>query len=426
VDLPKDARPGRSMGTFQALRFRDFRLLWIGSFFSSAGQWIQQATLGWVVYDITGSSVLLGAINGMRSLPMLFVSPLGGVAADRINRKSLMVSTQGFLAAISLVLALALAIDVVKVWHLFVFTFLTGIAWAVNMPVRQTVLFSLVPRDVFPNAFALNSVAWNITRILGPMMAGFLISWLGPEGNFFVQGAAYMGVTISTTLIVIPRIKVPDHRQSVAKDLVEGLRYVVKEPVVRILMFMGLFPVFFAMPYMALLPVFAKDVFEAGPEAFGLLLASAGLGGLFGGLVTASLGRFEHRGILQLGAMLTFGIGLLLLSVMHTVTTGSMVLVITGFSQMIFMATNQTLLQLNIPDQLRGRINSIYMLDRGLVPLGTLLAGVGSEFLGAPVVVAIMGATCGGLAILIFLQVPRMRNMGLNVEMPSYSTDRRK
>jgi MFS family permease len=406
--------PPKRMGTFYALRFRDFQFLWAGTMFSSLGQWIQQTTLGWVVYDLTGSTSLLGAINGVRSLPMLFFGPLGGVAADRMNRKALLVGTQAFLMIVSFALAVGLFFGAVRTWHLFVFTFLTGVAWAFNMPVRQSVMFNVVPRFAVPNAVALNSAAFNVTRILGPSAAGFLISALGPEGNFMVQSAAYLGVTASMFMIAVPALQNSAAKKSVMNNLGEGMRYVAKDKIVLTLMLMGLFPVFFAMPYVALLPVFAKDVFGGGPKGFGFLLSALGVGGLLGGLITASLGRFERRGLMQLAAMAVFGGGLVLFSFMHTMWTGAAMLVITGCTQMIFMTTNQTLLQLNIPDEMRGRITSIYMLDQGLVPLGTLMAGVAAEYLGAPRVVTVMGVVCVGLAVVIFTWMPRVRNMRLS------------
>lgn len=418
AETPKpEAEPLGRQGIFHALRYRDFRLMWIGSFFSSAGQWIQQATLGWVVYSMTGSGSILGAINGMRSVPMLFLSPVAGVAADRMNRKMLMVGTQIFLTVITFALAIDIALGSLEVWHLFVFTFFAGAAWSFNMPVRQSVVFNLVPRSVFPNAFALNSVAFNVTRILGPSSAGFLILWLGPEGNFFIQGIAYLLVSISLLMIVIPASSARGEvrKTSVATSMKEGFRYVFKEPVVRTLMVMGLFPVFFVFPYMGLLPIFAKDVYHGGPQAFGILLSVSGVGGVLGGLFAAKLGNgFERRGLLQIVTMFLFGIGVLIFSLTGALWAGCILLVFTGFSQMVFMTTNQTLLQTNIPDELRGRVTSIYMLDQGLMPLGTVIAGVGSDLFGVQSVVFVMGLTCALLAVVVALWVPRVRNMRLD------------
>ena len=388
--------------------------MWIGSFFSSAGQWIQQATLGWVVYDMTNSPSILGAINGVRSLPMLFLSPVAGVAADMMNRKMLMVATQIFLTFITFVLAAIIALGKLEIWHLFVFTILAGAAWAFNMPVRQSVVFNLVPRSVFPNAFALNSVAFNVTRILGTSSAGFLLLWLGPEGNFFIQGVAYLLVSLSLFMIIIPAVTGEKRKASVAGSMKEGFRYVLKDPIIRTLMLMGLFPVFFVFPYMGLLPIFAKDVYHGEASSFGFLLSVSGIGGVLGGLFTAKLGNgFEKRGLLQIGTMFIFGLGVLVFALTPTLWAGSILLIFTGFCQMVFMTTNQTLLQTNIPDELRGRVTSIYMLDQGLMPLGTVIAGVGSEIFGVQSIVFVMGLTCALLAVAVALWMPRIRNMRL-------------
>lgn len=403
------ARP--HMGTFYSLRFSSFRFLWIGSFFSALGQWIQQTTLGWMVYDLTGSGSLLGLINGMRSLPMLVFSPLGGVSADRVNRRSLMMYTQVFLMLISFGMAVDLAAGTSQIWHLFVFTALTGIAWAFNMPVRQSVIFDLVPRYAFPNAVALNSAAFNSTRILGPTAAGLLLGWIQAQGNFFVQGLAFLGVAVLIMLMTVPASTSNARKQSVGRNLKEGLSFVLKDRTTLTLMVMGLFPVFFAMPYSSLLPIFAKDIYHGGSSAYGLLLSAAGVGGLLGGLFSASLGHFERRGLLQIGAMAGFGGGIFAFSFVDSLWLGAVLMALTGFFQLVFMVTNNTLLQMHIPNELRGRITSLYMLDQGLVPLGTLLAGIGADLAGAPLVVMIMGIACVALAGAVALWVPSMRTM---------------
>ncbi len=188
--------PVASVGlqTFSSLKYRNYRYLFIGQLFSSSGQWIQQVTLSWLVYDLTGSALLLGAINGFRALPFLITGPLGGVAADRVDRRYLMMSTQFALAVSSLVLGFLVYADLIQVWHLFAFTLFTGVAWSFNQPVRQALVPSLVPKEDLLNAIALNSSAFNITRIIGPAIGGYLIDRVGIAGNFFIQTVAYLGV----------------------------------------------------------------------------------------------------------------------------------------------------------------------------------------------------------------------------------------
>ncbi|MBI2935909.1 MAG: MFS transporter, partial [Chloroflexi bacterium] len=388
---PNQAKP--KMGMLYALRFRNYRLLWIGTLFASAGQWIQSTTLGWVVYDLTGSKTLLGAIGAVTVIPMLLLAPWAGVAADRMDRRRLMLSSQVGVFLVALGLGVGLALHQVHVWHLFVFMLLMSVAQVFNNPVRQTVVFDLVPRDAIPNAVALNSAGFNSTRALGPTAAGFLIAWFGPAGNFFIQSAAYFGVVISVLMIAFPQGRRIGRETSVVKNLGEGFRYVVKDPIALPLIILGLVPPLLLLPgLMTLMPVFAKDVFHSGPTALGLLLSALGVGGLVGALFTASLGQFERRGLLQLGALLGTSMAGVGFSFAPSMAIAFPLLVVSGFFGMVYQTTNQTVLQLSIPDQMRGRVISILMLNMGLVPLGGMIAGAGAEVIGAPYMVTILSS----------------------------------
>src|SRR5262245_45600088 len=182
---------GGKLGTFASLRVRNFRLLLIGTTLSNAGQWIQQVTLGWLVYDLTGSGAMLGAINLVRSVATIGLAPVAGVAIDRFSRRTLMLAVNAWLLVISLVLGIVLLSGPARIWYLFAFTFLGGMAQAVDMPLRQTLVFALVPRALAPNALALVQTGWAVMRSLGPALGGFLILWFGPGGNFLIQAIAY-------------------------------------------------------------------------------------------------------------------------------------------------------------------------------------------------------------------------------------------
>ena len=193
-----DPSPKRfRLGTFSSLRHVNFRYLWLGTLCMSGGQWIQQVTLGWVLYDLTGSSVLLGLLNGLRAVPFLVASPIAGVAADRMDRKKLILVTQYALIMTTVAMGLLVASGFLEVWHLFAFTLMTGVIWAFVDPVRQTLVPALVPRQDLMNAVALNSAAFNLTKVIGPSLGGVLIVFSGAAGNFFVQSAAYLGVLAS-------------------------------------------------------------------------------------------------------------------------------------------------------------------------------------------------------------------------------------
>lgn len=283
----QEPRRNGKLATFASLRHRDFRYLWFGTIFSSAGQWIQQITLGWMVYDMTGSSVLLGLINGMRALPFLVTGPFGGVIADRVDRRHLMMSTQAFLAATTLAMGILIAAGFAQVWHLFVFTLLTGVAWSFNQPVRQAVVADVVPLSDLPNAVALNSAGFNMTRVVGPSVGGILIALTGAAGNFFVQSIAYCSVVAMIFMMRVPPPPSATKESSMVENIREGARWVWHNPTMRTLMTLALVPVIFAMPYNSLMPIFAQDVFGVGPEGLGLLLSATGVGAFLGAMGVA-------------------------------------------------------------------------------------------------------------------------------------------
>ncbi|TMA59069.1 MAG: MFS transporter [Deltaproteobacteria bacterium] len=218
--------------TFSSLRHANYRYLWFGTVFMSAGQWIQQVTLGWLLYDLTGSSILLGALNGLRALPFLIASPIAGVVADRVDRKKILTAAQYVLMTSTVGMGVLVAMGVAAVWHLFVFTLITAIAWAFTDPVRQSMVPTLVPKEDLINAVALNSAAFNMTKVVGPSIGGLLIVAFGAAGNFFVQGAAYIAVLISIYWMVIPPAPTEAMRSSALANLKEGLLYVWSNPTV--------------------------------------------------------------------------------------------------------------------------------------------------------------------------------------------------
>ncbi len=402
--------PSGGLRTFASLRYRDYRLLWFSTLFSSSGQWIQQVSIGWLTYALTGSPFLLGMVNGLRSLPLLILGPFGGVAADRIDRKRLMLSTQIFLMTVTAIFATIIATGHAAVWNIILFSLLTGVAWAFNMPVRQSVVPNLVPRSALMNALALNSAGFNVTRIIGPSLAGLLIAAVGIAGNFYLQALAYVGVTMMVWQMHIPARESAAARDvSVGRNLAEGARYVWRHPTLRAQMTLALVPVVVALPYISLMPVFAKDVLGLGPGGFGLLMAAPGLGAVVGTLTIASAGDIKRKGLLLFGSLIALGVTLVLFSQSRSVPLSLGLLVLVGMFQMCYMTTNQTLLQITTPDELRGRVMGIYMLNQGLLPAGSLFAGVLADLWGAPLAVTVMGAAVLILAGIGFVRLPSMR-----------------
>ena len=377
----------------------------------SAGQWTQQVTLGWLVYELTGSSVLLGALNGLRALPFLVTGPMAGVAADRMDRRVLMVRTQYVLIVTAVLMGSVVVSGLLHVWHIFLFTLLTGVAWSFSEPVRQSLIPSVVPKADLANAIALNSGGFNLMKIIGPALGGVMIALFGAAGNFFVQGAAYTGVLIMIYLMHVPPTPDKARRSSALANLKEGFAYVRSTPAVLALMILAYVPRVFAVPYQTLMPVFQKDVLQVGPEGLGLLMAAPGVGAVLAVLMLASVNRFRRQGLLLVGSIIVLGAFLILFSQTTSFPFAFVVLILVGVFQMLFLASTNTMLQLIVPDELRGRVMSLYMLDRGLMPAGALFAGVVAHVIGAPSTVATLGAIVIVLALVVAWRVPAIRSL---------------
>jgi MFS transporter, DHA1 family, staphyloferrin A biosynthesis exporter len=400
--------------TFSSLRHANFRHLFVGTVFMSAGQWIQNVTLGWLVYDLTGSSVLLGMLNGLRALPFLIASPIAGVVADRTNRKNILIVCQYVLMLTAISMGILVAAGFVRVWQVFTFTLITAVAWSFVDPVRQSMVPTLVPKEDLMNAVALNSAAFNMTKVIGPSIGGLLIAVFGASGNFFVQSAAYVGVLLSLHWMTAPSNSTEARRTSALANLKEGMTYVWRNPAVFALMTSALIPRIIAMPYQTLMPVFQKDVLKVGPEGLGLLVAAPGLGASLAGFALATLSsRLKRQGLVLIISLIALGAGMNIFARTTSFPLALAVLVAIGAFQIFYMATTNTMLQVIVPDHLRGRVMSIYMLDRGLMPIGSMTAGISAHWIGAPATVSYMGLAVIVLAVLLAWRAPVVRELAV-------------
>ena len=398
------------ISTFSSFQYRDFRFLWGSMVFSSSGQWMEQVALSWLVWDLTNDPLMLGLINGARAIPFL-LSPLGGVAADRIDRKLLMLLTQVAVMLLSASMAVLLYLDFIELWMVFAFTMTSGLTWAFNQPVRQAIVPNLVPRHEITNAVALTSSAFNLTRLVGPIAAGFIIAGVGAEGAFAGKAIAYVGVIGMIIFMRVPPIQRRARRESIYRSMMGGFEYVKGNPTVLALLLLALIPMMVSMPYMmAFMPVFADAVYGIGPEGMGMLYTFAGIGSLAGTFTVASLGRSKRKGLLLLLSGVAMGIMLILFGWSRQLWLTLIILVGAGFPQMFTMSMTQTLLQMSIPDEYRGRVMSIYMLDRALAPLGAGFAGVLGRLYTAPGAVMIGGALTMFLSLAALVFMPRIRN----------------
>jgi MFS family permease len=415
AQIESTSEEARRPGAFAALDLPNFRWLLLGTTLSNGAQWIQQVTLSWLVYDLTTSGASLGVLNLVRSVATLGLAPVAGVAIDRFSRRMLMFVANGWLFTISLALGIALLAGRAAIWQLFVFTFLAGVAQAIEMPLRQTVVFVLVPRLLAPSAVALVQTGWALMRSVGPALGGFLILWFGPAGNFLVQAGAYALITLTIVQINFP----PGHSAGAGggarHGMREGLRYVATERTTRAFLLLGwVLPLLIIPNFAALPPIYAKDIFQGGPQVLGALLSAVGIGGIAGGLVAAALTRVDRRGVLQLAALLLLSLALIGFALSSELWIALPMLALAGFFEMIYLTTNQTLLQLSIPDELRGRVTGIVSLNAGLVPVGALIAGVGADLVGPRVMTILLSGTAAVIAIVVFFASPTIREYRLS------------
>ncbi len=396
--------------TFWSLRHREYRLLWFGSLFSSAALWIQQTTINWLTYQVTGSAFMLGAVNGIRSLPLLFLAPFGGLAADRLDKKKLMFVTQMFLMAVTAAFATVVLLDYAAVWNIILFSVLTGIGWALNMPVRQAIVPKLVPREDLQNAIALNAAGFNITRVVGPSIGGLLIATVGMWGNFYIQTVMYLGVAAMVwQLQIVDDRDQRANKKGVGGSLLEGARYVWKNKGLRLQMTVALLPVLLALPYITLMPVIARDELDVKARGFGFLMSAPGIGAVTGTLLVASMGNIQRRGLLIFLCLIGLGNSLIAVALSNHYSVTFSLLILAGAFQMVYMSQNQTMLQLKTPDEFRGRVMGIFMLNQGLMPLGSIAAGVLAEYQGAPFAIAAMGIALVVLSVIALATLKTMR-----------------
>lgn len=384
---------------FATLRYRDFRHLWLGSFASYAGQWIQQATIAWLAYDMTGSKSLLGVILGVRAIPMFLCAPLAGVAADRYDRRRLLAGSQVVSALTALIFGIVLALGYAQVWHLFLFVLVSGVAGVIDRPARLTIIFDLVPRESAMQAVAINMIAFSIARITGPAVAGYLIGWVGAEGNLFVQAAAYFAAAASIMFITLPPRERVQSGRSAFSELAEGMRFAVTDRTARTLLMIGITPFVLLVPVFAgLLPVYAKDVFHAGPEVLGMLLTSVGVGGVAGSWVASKCMKLQRQGVVQACAVFVMCTGFLALSVAPSVKFACAALILAGLAEMVHFTSNQATLQMMVPEAMRGRITSLLQTYPGWVSIGILIEGVIADWIGIQALTVIIALTAAATA----------------------------
>ncbi len=414
----KDKRPLRPI--VRALRYRNFRLYFVGQGVSLVGTWMQRIAVGWLVYRLTHSAFLLGVVGFAGQIPIFVLAAFAGVLADRWNRHQLLIWTQVLAMLQAFVLSYLVLTGTIMIWHIVALSLALGVVSAFDMPVRQSFMIQMIEEKTdLGNAIALNSSMVNCARLLGPTIAGLLISAVGEGMCFLINGLSYLAVIVSLLMMRIVRQNFRAQKSRAWHDLKEGFRYVYGfEPIRDIILLLALVSLM-GMPYIVLMPVFAKDVLHGGPDALGFLMGGSGVGALAGALYLAS-----RRGVLGLGKMIPtgaaiFGLGLVGFSLSHNMFWSLALVAGVGFGQMIQLAASNTLLQTMVDDDRRGRVMSFYTVAFiGMAPVGSLLAGALAGAIGAPWTVLIGGVACMVGAGVFARRLPHLREKA----RPTYVT----
>lgn len=386
--------------TFAALHIPGYRWYWMGTAASFMGMQMQWPAQSWLAYELTGSAFLLGLVSAAWGTPMFVLSLFGGVLADRMEKKQLMVLSQAAMGAVNLVLAVLISFDLIQFWHLLAAATFSGAVFAFNMPARQAIIPALVPRNMLFNAITLSSGVMNATRVLGPALAGVLMAFIGIEGAFY---AAVANLLLAVALLArLPATGTGKGTRKVSREIVEGLRYIRGRSLVLILLGMAMVTVLFGMPYQNLMPVFAEllNVEELG---FGFLMAMTGIGALVGSLAIANLGDYKRKGMLLMLSGIGFGVALVAFANVTSLYPALLILMAVGAASTGFMSVNNTLIQMHISDDVRGRVMSVYMMTFGLMPLGTLPFGAIAQRYGAPLAVTIGGGLLAAVVLALMV-----------------------
>jgi MFS family permease len=400
------------ISTFASLRNPNYRYLWIGNLFNNAGLWIQQVTISWLIWELSRSANMVGIAAGLRFVPFLFMGPLGGVAADRMDRRRLLMVTQTIMAAAAVLFAAVVALDLVRVWHAMVFSFVMGCGFTMNAPVRQSLIANTVPLEELGNAIALNATAINATRIIGPAVGGVLIVAFGVAGNFLLQAGLYLCMVAVIFPMKTPyRDTMAANEASALRSLKEGIRYVWSSRTLFGLMMLSFIPSLFVMPILQIMPAFTEEVLHAKADIYGYLMASFGVGALLATLTMASFGNMIRSGWLGIAALLSSAVFVVLFSQSTLLWVAFFFLAALGFSQLTFRVNNNTLVQMLAPDQLRGRVMAIYQIDHALMPLASSALGVCADLFSVPASLAASGILCLVVTGLLMAGVKQIRDL---------------
>ncbi len=392
--------------TFDAFGSPAFRLLFLAVSGAGGGYWIQQVVVGWLIYDVTESPFLTSVALGLEAVPLLIMGPFGGFLVDVLDRRKLLTGVYLYQGTLALALAVGVILGYVGSGQIFAFLLLVGISWVITEPARASLTANIVPKGGLINAYALSTLGWGVTRLAVPVIGGFLINVLGGGPTLFLEALLfYVGAIFAFSIRVRDTRTSRPKLSSVIPGLLEGARYVKDHRVVLALLIFGLTTPMLIFPFVTgLLPVYAAEVYNVGPTGLGLLMSISGVGMVVGTLVVASLGNVNYKGKLIVGSVVTAGISMAALSLTTSYVVGLVILAALNTVQPFFYTTIQGTVQSIIPDELRGRISGLSMVTWGAFPVGSVLAGLLAENLGAQMA-TLIGAGILGVCLIILLRV---------------------
>ena len=381
--------------TFASLKHRNFRLFFAGQTVSLIGTWVHQTALSWLIYDMTDSKLMLGLISALSSLPMFFLSVFGGVIADRFPKRKTLIVTQSTSMILVGILAALVLLNIYQIWHIVFISVLLGINFAIDMPVRQAFLLDITGREDLMNGIALNSSIVNLTRVLGPAIAGAIMVKYGVSWCFVVNSFSFLAVIVALYYLKIPEIVIKERTESIIQYTISGFRYVKQNKMILESMIIMTLMGIFGWSYALLIPALAKDIFLKGEQGYALLVSANGAGALIGALFVAYLGNSPNKRKIMNWGIYFYSIMVFLLSFSKVYWISLILVAGAGMGLLIYFSACTTLIQSSVDDSVRGRVMGIWaLLFGGMMPLGNLFAGVFAEYFGIPATLLLSSIIC--------------------------------
>jgi MFS family permease len=398
--------------TLSSLRYRNYRLLFVGTSLSHVGDFVQAMAQSWMVWTMTGSPFLLGLVGFCQAVPRLLLGAVGGALVDRLERRRLLLATQILAMAQAFGFWALVYFELIQFWHVLVLVLFLGTVNTLNQTARHSLINGMVPREHLMNAIALNSSLANLAKILGPSLGGVLITLIGVAGCLFVNALSFLAIIVTLVMMKFPVLTASTGEQgSFWYDVREGYEFLRGHQRLFALILLTYAVALVGSPYTRFLPIFATDVLHAGPSTFGLLLAAPAVGAVLAGLGIASLGRVRRRMHFVAVSVYAFSFLLVLFSFSRTLPLSMLFLILVGASNIAFRAVANGMIQMETPPQLLGRVLSLFFMDKGLWSFGTLFIGGVAHWLGTPRAIAISGVACAFAASALLYQQRQRREV---------------